>query len=335
MAIAATAGYPGEAMSRSSRPRLRRGLRAAPRDADRRSRRLVQREGRLPIVRLHRQRQWRDVYHRMLTFSWPRFFLLMAVWYIGANVLFACLFLLDPNGIAEARPGSFEDAFFFSVQTVATIGYGVMHPQTLYANVIMTLETLCGLIGFAVMTGLIFARFSRPTARILFSEVAVIALHNGVPTLMFRCANQRLNQILEATVVVTVLRDETSREGRTLRRFHDLKLVRQRTPVFVLTWTVMHPIDEHSPLYGMTAQEMAAEELEVVVVLSGVDETFAQPIQARHSYLASEILWDHNFVDIVLELEDGRPAIDYSRFHDAEPIADTDERRQRDQAAAS
>jgi len=205
------------------------------------------------------------------------------------------------------------------VQTVATIGYGVMHPQTLYANLVMTLETLCGLIGFAVLTGLIFARFSRPTARILFSEVAVIARHDGMPTLMFRCANQRLNQILEAAIGVTVLRDEVSAEGRPMRRFHDLKLLRNRTPVFALTWTVMHPIDANSPIHGMTQEEMTRGDVEIIVILTGVDETFAQPIQARHSYLAGEILWHHNFVDILTPLADGRAAIDYGRFHDVLP----------------
>src|SRR5258708_6524321 len=217
----------------------------------------------------------------MLTLTWPRFFLVMAGWYVGINVVFALLYMVDSDAIAEARPGSFEDAFFFSVQTVATIGYGVMHPQTLYGNLVMTLETLCGLIGAAVLTGLIFARFSRPTARILFSDVAVITQHNGTPTLMVRCANQRLNQILEAAIGVTVLRDETSAEGRTLRRFHDLKLLRQRTPVFALTWTVMHPVDADSPLYGLTEADMIQEGIELVVVLTGVDETFAMPIQAR------------------------------------------------------
>jgi inward rectifier potassium channel len=205
------------------------------------------------------------------------------------------------------------------VQTVATIGYGVMHPQSLYGNLVMTLETSFGLIGFAVLTGLIFARFSRPTSRILFSDVAVITRHNGVPTLMFRCANQRLNQILEASVGVTMLRDEVSSEGRRIRRFHDLKLLRQRTPVFALTWTVMHPIDADSPIHGMTQRAMEDEEVEIVVVLTGVDETFAQPIQARHSFLAAEILWHHNFVDILTLLEDGRAAIDYGRFHDVVP----------------
>jgi inward rectifier potassium channel len=283
------------------------------------SRRLVQRRGPPTVVRLGRQRQWRDVYHRMLTLSWPRFFLGMATWYIGLNVVFALLYMADPDAIAEARPGSFADAFFFSVQTVATIGYGVMHPQSLYGNLVMTLETSFGLIGFAVLTGLIFARFSRPTSRILFSQVAVVTRHDGIPTLMFRCANQRLNQILEAAVGVTILRDEVSAEGRQIRRFHDLKLLRQRTPVFALTWTVMHPIDADSPLHGMTQRQMIDQEVEIVVVLTGVDETFAQPIQARHSFLSSEILWNHTFADILTKLEDGRAAIDYGRFHDVVP----------------
>ena len=316
MAITATPGYAGDAMATRLESLKARRHKARKRRATRR------RIGTLPVARLHREKQWRDVYHRMLTFSWPRFFGVMALWYVGVNVAFALLYMLDPNGVAEARPDAFSDHFFFSVQTMATIGYGVMHPQTLYANLVMTVETLAGLIFFAVLTGLIFARFSRPTARIMFSDVAVITLHNGVPTLMFRCANQRLNQILEAQIGVTVLRDETSAEGRVLRRFHDLHLVRQRTPVFALTWTVMHPIDAASPLHGLTHADMLTEELEIVVVLSGVDETFAQPIQARHSYLAEEILWGHNFVDIVIELDDGRPAIDYSAFHDVHPTGE-------------
>jgi inward rectifier potassium channel len=283
-------------------------------------RRMVgQRRGAPRLIRLGRKRSLRDAYHRMLTLSWPSFFLLMAGWYLGTNVVFALLYMIDPDAIAEARPGSFADAFFFSVQTVATIGYGVMHPQTLYANIVMTAETLCGLIGIAVLTGLIFARFSRPTARILFSAVAVITPHNGTPTLMFRCANQRTNQILEAEIVVTVLCDETSTEGRSMRRFHDLKLLRHRTPVFALSWTVMHPIDADSPLFGMTLQDMIGEEVEIVVVLTGVDETFAQSIQTRHSYGADEIVWDHIFVDVVTMLENGGVSIDYSRFHDTQP----------------
>ena len=282
---------------------------------------LVQRPGMaLPVVRLNREKQWRDVYHRLLTLSWPRFFLVVAAWYIAVNVTFALLYQLEPGSIGGGRePDRFEDAFFFSVQTIATIGYGVLNPATRYANIVMTVETVTGLIVFAVVTGLVFARLSRPTARILFSDVAVVTRHNGVPTLMFRCANQRLNQILEAHVSVSVLRDEVSAEGRRLRRFHDLPLIRNNTPVFALSWTVMSPLDETSPLHGLTHQDMLDEGLEIIIVLGGVDETFVQPIQSRHSYLASEILWDHSFADVLIELEDGRPAIDYDRFHDTRP----------------
>jgi inward rectifier potassium channel len=284
---------------------------------------LVQRPGMaLPVVRLNRERQWRDVYHRLLTLTWPRFFLVVAAWYVAINIGFALLYLLEPGAIGGGRePDRFEDAFFFSVQTIATIGYGVLNPATLYANLVMTVETVSGLIVFAVVTGLVFARLSRPTARILFSDVAVVTRHNGMPTLMFRCANQRLNQILEAHVSVNVLRDEVSAEGRKLRRFHTLPLIRDNTPVFALSWTVMHPLDETSPLHGLTHQDMLDEGLEVIVVIGGVDETFVQPIQARHSYLATEILWDHGFSDVLLELDDGRPAIDYDRFHDTHPDA--------------
>jgi inward rectifier potassium channel len=295
--------------------------RKAKRRPARPRRALVQRPGTpLPVVRLNREKQWRDGYHRLLTLSWPRFFLIVAAWYITINVVFALLYLAEPGAIGGGRdPDRFEDAFFFSVQTIATIGYGVLNPATLYANLIMTVETVFGLIVFAVVTGLVFARLSRPTARILFSDIAVVTRHNGVPTLMFRCANQRLNQILEAHVSVNVLRDEVSAEGRKMRRFHELPLIRDNTPVFALSWTVMHPLDETSPLHGLTHQDMLDEALEVIIVLGGVDETFVQPIQARHSYLASEILWNHTFVDVLLELEDGRPAIDYDRFHEARP----------------
>lgn len=286
---------------------------------DAQARRLVQRKGPMRVVRIGHRRDLRDLYHWLLTLSWPRYLGLVGLWYIGANISFAILYLLDRESIAEARPGSFEDAFFFSVQTFATIGYGVMHPQTRYANIIMTFETLTGLIGFAVVTGLIFARFSRPTARVLFSRVAVISEIDRVPTLSFRCANQRRNQILEAQVGLTLLRNEYTAEGHAMRRFHDMKLARGRTPVFSLTWTVMHPIDRDSPLFGLTHEDLMAQEAEIIVVLSGTDDTFAQAIQTRHSYVASEICWNARFVDILNLLDDGRAAIDYGRFHDIVP----------------
>jgi inward rectifier potassium channel len=263
-----------------------------------------------------------DLYHKTLRIGWCRFLLGGAVFYIGANVVFAALYLLQPGAIANARPGSFMDAFFFSVQTVASIGYGRMYPATLYANLVMTAEAASGLLFLALATGLIFARFSRPTARVLFSRVAVIGPHNGRPTLSFRLANQRQNQILQAEVAANLLRDEETAEGVTLRRFYELKLTRYRTPVLAMTFTVMHEIDDDSPLWGVTTASLAAQNAELVITASGIDETIAQRVHARASYLPHEILWGHRFVDVIGWTEGGRRVIDYHRFHDTEPLSE-------------
>ena len=269
------------------------------------------------VVRLGVEREWfGDLYHRTLTIGWPSFFAIGSMIYIAANFGFAALYLLQPGSIAKAHAGSFADAFFFSVQTMATIGYGVMSPATFYANLLMTLETAAGLLFLALTTGLIFARFSRPTARVLFSDVAVVGPYNGIPTLSIRLANQRQNQLLAAEVTMTLVRDEVSDEGELTRRFYDLTLVRDRSPVFALTFRVMHSIDAESPLYDMTYEKLAEQHAEIVVIAAGVDETLVQRVGARTSYLPHEILWAHRFVDIFGWTEDGRRAIDYRRFHD-------------------
>ena len=283
---------------------------------------LIERNTADRVVRLGVERElFGDLYHRALTISWPGFFAIGAATYIVANFVFAALYLLQPGSIAQAHPGSFADAFFFSVQTMATIGYGVMSPATVYANLLMTLETAVGLMFVALTTGLVFARFSRPTARVLFSSVAVVGPYNGVPTLSIRIANQRKNQMLAAEVSMTLVRDELSDEGELSRRFYDLALVRDRSPVFALTFRVMHPIDRDSPLYGLNYETLAEQHAEIVVIAGGVDETLVQPVNARTSYLPHEILWSHRFVDIFGWTEDGRRAIDYRRFHDTVRIA--------------
>ncbi len=259
---------------------------------------------------------WADLYHSALRTSWWRFLTASIVTYLAVNALFALLYLAQPGAIANAPTGSFGDAFFFSVQTIATIGYGQMAPATLYANIVVTVETAIGLLLLAVVTGVVFARFSRPTARVVFSRVAVIGPYNGVPTLSFRLANQRRNQILQAEVAAALLRDERTQEGRTIRRFYDLKLARSRTPVFAMTFTVMHPIDQDSPLHGLEPADIVEQNAEVTVTVSGLDETMAQPVYARTSYLPHELLWNHRFADIFGWTEDGRRMIDYRRFHD-------------------
>jgi inward rectifier potassium channel len=258
---------------------------------------------------------WRDPYHLLLTIPWVGFFGLVALFYVGLNTVFALAYLVQPEGIANADPYSFSDAFFFSVQTLASIGYGAMYPQTVYTNTIVTIEAIFGVVGIALLTGLAFARFTKPTARVMFSQVAVITSYNGVPTLMFRTANRRRNQILEAQLHVYLMRDEITLEGESIRRFYDLPLMRNRTPSFTLSWTVMHPIDQSSPLYQATPEALERSRVTIVASLSGIDETVVQVIHARHVYTAQEILWDRRFVDIFHDTPDGHRFIDYSDFH--------------------
>jgi inward rectifier potassium channel len=295
---------------REPRPRLARTVR-----------RIENRDGKFNIVGLGVwYMYWRDPYHLMLTIPWLGFMGLVSIAYILINVVFALLFLLGGDCITGAKPGDFWDAFFFSVQTLASIGYGVMSPGTFYAHVIVTIESIASLLAIAVVTGLAFARFSKPTARIVFSNVAVVDRFNGVPTLMFRAANKRHNQIVEAQVNVSLLRDEKSLEGTFLRRFYELKLTRHRTPSFTLTWNVMHPIDEDSPLYGQTPESLAKMRAQLVVSLSGTDETVAYTIHARHIFAPQEILWNHRFTDMVYKSPNGDRYIDYTNFHQALPV---------------
>ncbi|MER3434479.1 MAG: ATP-sensitive inward rectifier potassium channel 10 [Leptolyngbya sp. ERB_1_1] len=263
---------------------------------------------------------WRDPYHLLLTVPSQGCVGLIFAIYLGINVLFALLYLLGGDCVANAPPGSFWDYFFFSVQTFASIGYGAMYPKTFYALSIMTLEAMAGLLAIAILTGLVFARFSRPTARVAFSQVATIAPYEGLPTLCFRAANQRRNQILEAQMRVYLLRDEITSEGHYIRRIHDLALIRSQTPTFALTWLVLHPIDENSPLYGMTPEALVESNCLIQVMLSGIDETVAQVLHDRHTYVPQEILWNHRFIDLVYKTPEGHRFIDYKNFHDTEPI---------------
>jgi inward rectifier potassium channel len=263
---------------------------------------------------------WHDPYHLLLMLDWPQFFGLTAISYIATNALFALLYLAGGDCIKGARPGSFLDTFSFSVQTMATIGYGAMYPQTDYANLLVSIEALVGLLGVAMATGLMFARFSRPTARVLFSRVAVITPHNGLPTLMLRVANERRNQILEAQIGLSLLRDEVTMEGLSIRRFYDLKLLRSQTRTFALSWIVMHVIDEDSPLYGATPESLEEVQTDIVVTLTGIDETVSQTVHARHYYITDEILWNMRFVDIFSKKPDGRRVLDFNRFHDVTPL---------------
>jgi inward rectifier potassium channel len=218
--------------------------------------------------------------------------------------------------VVGARRGDFVDAFFFSAQTLGSVGYGAMWPKSAWANGVATLEIFVGLFNLGAATGLLFARISKPTARIMFSDRAVVTDFNGVPTLMFRAANKRRNLVLEAEVSVTMIHNVVSREGQELRRFDELPVLRSKTPLFYLTWQVMHPIDEASPLYGQTRESLRAAQAEILVVMKGIDETFVSTIHTRASYAPHEIVWGGRLADIFTRLPDGRRAIDFRRFHD-------------------
>jgi inward rectifier potassium channel len=260
---------------------------------------------------------WSDLYHLMLAMSWPAFFGTVFGLYICTNLVFAGLFALQPDAVAELR-GPY-DIFFFSIETLATVGYGVMHPGTTYGHLIASAEILAGMLELSIVTGLMFARFSKPTARILFSNVAVIARFNGVPTLMFRAGNERNNLILEATVRASIARREKTAEGQEFTRFYDLPLERQSTSVFALSWTIMHRIDENSPLYGKSAEDLLDEGATLTLSMTGMDETLNDFVHARHSYGADEILYARRFVDVLSAPEGNVRWIDFDRFHDTIP----------------
>ena len=262
------------------------------------------------------RRRTGDSYHRLISSSWPRLLALLVVAYLTANALFALAYLAVGDAISNARPGSFADAFFFSVQTMATIGYGVMAPRSLGAHVLVVIEVLVGLVGLAVVTGITFAKFSRATARVLFSKVALITMRDGVPCFTFRMANERGSSLVEAQAHVVFSRDELTATGEMLRRFYDLPLTRQQNILFALSWTVIHPITPESPLFGATLESLSNSASAIIVSVFGLEENLGQTVHARHAYNAADIRWSGRFADILCVTPEGERVIDYRWFHD-------------------
>jgi inward rectifier potassium channel len=282
----------------------------------------VTRDGRINVRRMGiRYSHPRDWYHWLMTLNLVKLVGIIFVSYLLINVIFALLYMIDPHGLTNVRPGSFEDAFFFSVQTLATIGYGVIAPHTRYANIIVAFESLAGILSTGVMIGLLFSRFSRPTARMMFSHYAVISPFEGLPTLVFRVANRRGNQILQAEIRVSLARNEKTKEGETLRRIYDLKLVRDYSSFFNLTWTVRHQIDANSPLYGETEESILESETEIIVLLSGIDDVFGQQVHGRFAYDHEEILFNYRFVNMFQRDERNRPILNYDYFDEVEMVS--------------
>lgn len=288
--------------------------------------RLLNRDGTFNVQR-EGLRFWESLslYHAALTTTWPRFLGVLVGGYLGLNAVFASAYVLcGPGALAGPLPhemgGTFWRAFFFSVQTFATIGYGGVTPVGFAANLIVTLESLVGLLGFAIATGLLFARFSRPTGRIVFSRQAVVAPYRGISAFEFRITNARSNQLIELEAKVLFSRIQ----GR-VRKYDQLKLERTRVVFFPLSWTIVHPIDESSPLRDLTREDLVDCDAEFLVTLSGTDETFAQLVHARSSYKPEEIVFGAKFANMYNPLTaNGVVSIDISRLHDIEP-ADLDE----------
>ncbi len=259
---------------------------------------------------------WSDLHHHAMTVRWPAFFAAFALGFVTINLVFASLYSLGDDPIANAKPGDFLDYFFFSVETIATVGYGDMHPRTIYGHVLATLATISGVSYLAVTTGLIFARFSQPRARLLFARNPVVTTHDGARVLMIRIANARQNAIAEASAKLWLIRTETTAEGASYRKFRQLPLTRDENPVFALTWTIMHVIDEDSPLHGFGAAEAAESDAAFVVTLNGYDETSSIAVHGRWNYAAADVVLDRDYADIIFPGEGGLMRIDYSRFHD-------------------
>ena len=262
---------------------------------------------------------WQEPYHLMLTLPWLGFIAIVSLLYLALNIGFAGLYLLGGDCIVNGN-GSFQAALFFSVQTFAGIGYGVLSPRTTYANYIVVVEAITGLFAIALLTGLSFARFSRPNAKVMFSKFAVVMPQNNLPTLMLRIANQRRNQILEAQVTLSLGRDEFTAEGQHLRRFYELQVSRSHNPAFSLPWTLMHPINEQSPLYGFSAESLAETQSQIIVSLSGIDETVDRDVHARHTYGANNIILNHQLVDIIHVVDDRNRYVDLASFHHVVPL---------------
>lgn len=259
---------------------------------------------------------WADISHRCMTASWPAFIGGAALVFVVFNGCFALLYWLGDQPIANVPGGQYIDYLYFSIETLSTAGYGDMHPQTHYGHFIAAVELFTGIFSMSLMTGLIFARFSRPSARLLFADNPVISDHEGQRTLMIRLANERHNIIANASARLWLFRRSVSKEGMTYRRFQELALVSSDSPALALSWTLFHVIDESSPLHDLDAAALEAINAGLGLVVSGYDDIAAQTVHARKSYEHADVRFGHRYAEILRATDDGRLWIDYSRFHE-------------------
>ena len=262
---------------------------------------------------------WGDPYHMALTASWPAFTLAVLALYAAINILFATLYAAVPGAIGNARPGSVLDGFFFSMETLATVGYGQMYPATTYGHIVSVAEIMSGMAFTAIVTGLIFVRFSRPRAKILYADHIVITPYNGMPTLMVRIGNGRMSLLTNLNVRVSALIREHSSEGHRMRRVNELALVRSNVPMFALTMTMMHPIDETSPLYGHTAHSLLDGDVRLFVSVEAQDSAINATVHDIKAYIARAVRFGMKYADAVIVDGNGRTLADLTRLSLIEP----------------
>jgi inward rectifier potassium channel len=279
---------------------------------DSRGRVLIERRG------LRRSSIVKDTHHFLRTSSWTRIFSLFAAFYLVANLVFALIYWL--GGAVISNGHGFLDCYWFSVQTMATIGYGYLAPVDNVADAVVTAESFVGIMVAALFTGMIFARFSTPQPRLLFSHHALITNYDRKRTLLFRVANERSTAIVEANVRVYLTRDETLDDGEVMRRIYDIPLRRATSPVFALTFLVVHEIDEHSPLYNQTHDDLVANGTNIVCTFTGIDDRLAASVHARYLWSPGDIQYDRRFADLFQKDERGERYLDLTRFHDTEPL---------------
>lgn len=256
-----------------------------------------------------------DIYSFYMEGGWTRVFVTAAVYFVVLNIIFAAVYMIDPTGIHNAESGSFLDAFFFSVQTLSTVGYGHFSPVGPYANAVVTVEVAIGLLSVAMVTGIIFAKASKAKSGIVFSDKALIVQRDGQPNLTFRLGNARGSEVVDATLNVSVVMDYVSAEGEHMRRLYDLNLVRSRTPLFRLTWTVFHVIDESSPIFGVDFTQGEKKIWAIIATVMGHEGTYGQTVYARNMYQTDDIITNARYVDVLSQTEDGRIVVDFDKFH--------------------
>jgi inward rectifier potassium channel len=273
------------------------------------------RTGSIEVIKRGASRyDFHDPYHIALQMSWKEFALTFVGLELCINLFFALLYFASPGCVANARPGAFSDVFFFSIETLATVGYGAMAPATLYGHAVSAAEIISGMAFTAIMTGLLFVRFSRPRSKILFADHAVVTSHNCSPTLMVRIANGRLTLLTHANVRLGVLLPEISAEGHAFRYVHDLALSNASLPLFALTWTLMHRIDEQSPLAGYDAERFAEKDVRLFLTIEARDHALGAAVHDMRIYTAGEVLFGTHYAEAVTFDDQKRPVADLTRL---------------------